>query len=1027
MNSFIFGYSPVGLFVRQLLEDNEFSSQVAYHKILPEKEAQGGELAKPLPAAISRLLTKREISLYTHQALAINYIRSGKSLIVSTPTASGKSLIYNLPVLESKLDDPDATALYLFPLKALAQDQLASLKKLYSSWPEETKPSAHLYDGDTTIPERNEIRKNNPKILFTNPEMLNLAILPYHEKWTSFIAGLTHIIVDEAHIYRGIFGCHMAQIFRRLNRLCARYGAVPQYIFCTATLGNPLELCSTLMDAQPENQPVAILESGAPQGKRHFLFVNPLQSSSTCAITLLKKALQNNLRTIIYCSSRKMTELIYLWTTESGEYSKESISSYRAGFLPEERREIERKMASGELKAVISTSALELGIDIGGLDLCILVGYPGTIMQTLQRGGRVGRALQESAVILIAGEDALDQYFIAHPQEFFSRPFEKAVVNPDNENILASHLICAASESPLSPMESWLQKPAVQKLIPLLADLGKLQKTDNGEWVTPDPNPQRKLDIRGSGDNYVIEDDSGNPVGMMDGLRVWKETHTGAIYLHHGRSYLIESVDSGKKRIIAKESRVNWFTRSRGHKSTDILEEFERKIIGNCVACMGRLRVSEFITGYEKRSNQGQKLLAVTPLNAPPYIFETEGIWLVFPEQIRKSLESRFLHFMGSIHALEHAAIGLMPLVVMADRNDFGGISVPLHPQLGYASVFIYDSIPGGAGLCKSAYSSIAHLLNAVLSSIQRCPCDDGCPSCIHSPKCGAGNRPLSKAGAIELLKNLLEDSGLGEELENSLVISPAPDRLMQVLKKDRKNNKEKLPDNEHKPDNKKYDAKAENFFEKLARNGNFSKSAPNSKVYPKSAPEKFVVFDVETRRSAKEVGGWNNADKMGISVAVLYENINNSFTAFEQEELDLFFQKLADADLVIGFNSFRFDYAVLNPFVEISSMHHLPRLNTLPGLDLMQCILNSSGIRISLDNLCQATLHSKKSASGLQALQWWRTGEMEKIKSYCQKDVQLTRDLYLHGLNTGEVFYTNKAGKLVRIPVDFSGTPRLR
>lgn len=1007
--------SGIKSFIAELLADADLAAQITCHKQLPGKAASHGESRIPWSAAVASLLSQKNIRLYSHQALAADHARAGHSIVVSTPTASGKSLIYNLPVLERYLLDPEAKALYLFPLKALAQDQLASFNKLASLWPVDSRPVAALYDGDTPAAERQKIRKEPPAVLMSNPEMLHLSLLPHHEKWASFLAGLSVIVVDEAHAYRGIFGSHMAQVFRRLNRITARYGARPQYVFCTATLGNPVELASGLMDARPENPPVSIAESGAPMGKRHFVFINPLQAASTCAIDLLKRALRQNLRVIVYCRSRRMTELINIWASEDGSVWKDAISSYRAGYLPEERRDIEKRMASGELKAVISTSALELGIDIGGLDLCILVGYPGSIMQTLQRSGRVGRSLRDSAVILIAGEDALDQYFIRNPEDFFSRPSEKAVINPDNAAILEAHLECAAAESPLNIMEDWLQKGSVRQAIQNLENKGLLLPANDGrEWLAAARYPQDKLDLRGCGQSYTLEDTNGRIIGALDGFRAWKEAHPGAVYLHHGHNYIVEELDSGRMRIIAREGKVNWFTRTRGHKSTDIIREEKRISLGNCAVFQGRLRVSEFITGYEKRSTQGQRLLSISPLNAPPHIFETDGLWIVIPDDIRKKLENEFVHFMGSIHALEHAAIGLLPLEVMADRNDFGGISIPMHYQLGLPAVFIYDAFSGGAGLSRSAFGNIGHILAATLNLVSKCLCEDGCPSCIHSPKCGSGNRPLSKSGARKLLEAMLEDGDLGKNICNSLRIAPAPDRLSPQPHAPQK----AMPAEKPAPNARKTAKASEIFFQRL-ESGAFSRPAA---ALPKSsaAPENYVVFDVETRKSSAEVGGWKNASRMGVSVACLYESKTDKFYAYEQDELEIFFQRLAKADLVVGFNSFRFDYEALSPLAEIMAPPRF-RLRNLPGLDLLQVVAQATGCRISLDNLCQATLNAPKSANGLLALRWWKEGEIDKIKQYCQRDVQLTRDLYLYGLQKGELFYTNKAGAKVRFSVDFS------
>ena len=1041
------GQGPVGEYVAALLDSSRLGPQVTCHRVEPGAGAVYADNRNPWPTALSDLLARRGIRLYSHQALATDHIRAGHSVVVATPTASGKSLIYARPVLERHLLDPEARALCLFPLKALAQDQLAALTGLCASWPEESRPSVALYDGDTSDHFRRKIRADPPTVLISNPEMLHLALLPHHEQWAAFFAGLAHVVVDEAHTYRGVFGSHMAQVFRRLNRIAGRYGARPTYIFCTATVGNPGELAAGLMGAPAgpaggtapapgrADAPVVISRSGAPRGPRHFVFLNPAQSPATAAIDLLKAALARELRTIVYCRSRRMTELVSLWAgSQAGAY-RERISSYRAGFLPEERRAIEGRMASGELLAVVSTSALELGIDIGGLDVCILVGYPGTVMQTLQRGGRVGRAQQESAVILVAGEDALDQYFVRNPDDFFRRPPERAVVNPDNEVIVARHLECAAAELPLTAADPWLSQPGGLRALADLRDRGLLlQSADGSRWLAARKRPQRHVDLRGAGQSMTIEDEKGAVIGTVDGFRAWRETHPGAVYLHRGRSYVVRELDTGRGRVRVEAARVSWFTRPRGQKSTDILEETGRRPLGRCLVCRGRLRITERITGYEKRASSGNRLLTVAPLDAPPQIFETEGFWYVIPEPVRAALEERFVHFMGSIHALEHAAIGLLPLLVMADRNDFGGISLPLHPQLGHAAVFVYDGLPGGAGLTREAFADAGPLLEAVRRAIAACPCQDGCPSCVHSPKCGSGNRPISKAGALALVEELLAPGDEGERLAASLRLSPAPDRLDPETAV-----RAALPPEAASVFRVDAPASSPAPVATAARPDAAAGAVPSAPDAARPSgltpPEPYVVFDVETRRSAAEVGGWGLAHKMGVSVAVLYDSRDDAYLSFRQEELDALFARLAGARLVVGFNSLRFDYAVLAPFAPPgfppgASPKPAPgahgaatELARLPSLDLLQRVHERLGYRVSLGNLGQATLGEPKSADGLQALTWWKEGRVSEIAAYCRKDVELTRRLYLFGLETGYLLFTNKAGQRARVPVDF--TPR--
>ncbi|MBZ2173181.1 DEAD/DEAH box helicase [Desulfovibrio sp. DS-1] len=1142
-----------------------FGRQVTHHRALPAREAYHAPNRRPWPKAIRDILARNGIGdLYTHQARATDLIRAGRHVVVATPTASGKTYVYNLPVLERFLSDPDARALYLFPLKALAQDQLSTFTGLTAAWPDDARPRAAIYDGDTTDHFRRKIRQNPPTVLLTNPEMLHLAILPHHQQWTSLLASLAFIVVDEVHTYRGVLGAHMAQVFRRLLRVCARYGAHPTFVFCSATVGNPGELAANLTglggdfgeenpagegtfckrspspappspktfqqgsyptkrgqgDAVPLPQPLGerearvlrmgtaelrgagqspassinvITESGAPQGLRHFVFVNPDDSPSTAAIQLLRAALARDLRTIVYCQSRRMTELISMWAAEKAGPYRDRISAYRAGFLPEERRDIEARMAGGDLLAVISTSALELGIDIGGLDLCILVGYPGTVMSTLQRGGRVGRAQQESAVLLVAGEDALDQYFVRHPNEFFDRPAEHAVVNPDNPVIAKRHIECAAAELPLPADEPWLAAPgAATALAELEAEGLVLRSADGTTLLAARKRPHRHVDLRGSGNTFTIEDGDGNVIGSVDGHRAYRETHPGAVYLHRGRSWVITRLDPGAQKVVAEQARVSWFTRVRANKTTEILD-----IHDQCVACgtrvfLGKLRVTETITGYEKRSVSGQRLLSVVPLDAPPFVFETEGLWFEIPDAARIATENELLHFMGAIHALEHAAIGILPLLVMTDRNDLGGISTPMHAQVGRPAVFIYDGLPGGAGLTRAAFADADGLFRATRAAIAECPCETGCPSCVHSPKCGSGNRPIDKAGALFLLDRMasgtpesdpvqpgleqggkadrgifISDDRVGEESRGA-----APDPAgghMRAAVAIRNARDARItaaaprppflrPGNDARSGPHRPDETARHDYQYMeegavphramptertgtgtvADNGpdsgqrpmkNASKehamttSPPDAGPLPASpaagktdgriiAPVgRYMVLDVETRRAAAEVGGWHRADRMGVSVAVLYDAADDSYTPYEQDAVPEMLHRLRAADLVVGFNISRFDYAVLSPFAPYD-------LHTLPTLDMLTKVKDRLSYRISLDNLAQATFGTPKSADGLQALQWWKEKRLDLIAEYCRKDVEITRALFLHGREKGYLLFTNKAGQAVRVPV---------
>jgi DEAD/DEAH box helicase domain-containing protein len=957
-------------YVAALVASARLGPQVVHHRVIPAAPAVFADPARPFPRHVAELLAARGIDrLYAHQAAATDLARAGRHVAVATPTASGKTMTYLLPVLEEIARNPDSRAIFLYPLKALAQDQLKAIEELTAGLPASARPRAAIYDGDTSAHFRRKIRENPPHILITNPEMLHLALLPGHESWSTLFAGLSHVVVDEMHTYRGVMGSHMAHVFRRLSRVCARYGARPSFIFCSATIGNPGELAESLAGF-----PVAtVTASGAPAAPRHFLFLNPEQSASTTAVMLLAAALKRGLRTIVYTQSRKMTELISLWIAErAGPYASR-VSAYRSGFLPEERRAIEAAMASGRLLGVVSTSALELGIDIGGLDLCILCGYPGSVMSAWQRGGRVGRAMRESAVVLVAGEDALDQYFMRHPADFFDRPPESAVINPENPVIAARHLECAAAELPLGAGEPAFAAPALRREIEKLEARGLLLRDKDGQRLfAARKRPHRDVNLRGSGGQFAIETASGGVIGQIDEMRAYRETHPGAVYIHRGVSYLVESLDIPERRVRVAPAKADYHTRARGQKTTEILEVLGESSVAGVPVFLGRLKVTETVTGYERRANRGGQLLSIVPLDLPPMVFETEGLWWVIPQEVQNELDRRLFHFMGAIHAMEHAMIGILPLLVLTDRNDLGGISTPLHPQVGRACVFIYDGAPGGVGLSRMAFAMADEALARTLAAVAGCPCETGCPSCVHSPKCGSGNRPIDKVACRFLLEVLV--SGKFPEQAACRPQCAAPAQPADAP-------------------------------------GAGEASAPATKP---ASPARFGVLDVETRRAAADVGGWGNAHKMGVSVAVLYDSGLDDFLVYRQEELPALYEALARLNLVVGFNINRFDYKVLSG---ASPFDH----RSLPTLDILEKVHARLGYRLSLDGLAKATLGTPKSATGLDALAWWKEGKMDEIIAYCRQDVAVTRDLYLFGRDNGYLLFSNKAGKTVRVPVEWS------
>ena len=1006
--------NPVSEYIAALLAAESLPAEIADHRVMHAEAAKHADGVRPWPKAVADVITRQGIGkLYTHQSRATDLVRAGRHVLAATPTASGKSLIYNLPVLERCLANPDTKALYLFPLKALAQDQKLALERLTAHWPEAAQVKAAIYDGDTSSYFRQKIRKNLPQVLLTNPEMLHLALLPFHENWAEFWAGLDFVVVDEVHTYRGLLGSHMAQLFTRLRRVCNHYGSDPAFVMCSATIGNPGELAENLTGLKCE----LVTESGAPRGKRHFVFLNPEGSPSTVAIQLLKSALARGLRTIVYCQSRRMTELISMWVKDKAGPYKDCISAYRAGFLPEERRDIEARMERGELLAVITTSALELGIDIGGLDLCILVGYPGTVMSFMQRGGRVGRQGQESAVLFVAQEDALDQHFIREPEDFFSRPPEQAVLNPHNPVIMGRHLPCAAAELPIKTNEPWFTDE-VKNRAEEQVQAGELLRSACGTlYYSARKRPQRHVDLRGAGSSNLIVDPQGNVIGTIDGMRAWHETHPGAIYIHSGKTYQIDRIDEPTHTIYAVPAKTSYYTRVRSEKETLILEVKDQKRLSGCPIYFGRLRVSEQITGYERRCTRSGRLLGITSLDAPAFVFETEGLWFSIDEELQQKTEDALIHFMGSIHALEHAGIGILPLLVMCDRNDLGGISTPMHMQVGRPAVFIYDGMPGGAGLTRAAFAKGQELMNNIYKTVAGCGCELGCPSCVHSPKCGSGNRPIDKHGALFLARHLAsaeivegcpsktighgacetrhEPVNEQEDLIRLVNSSPPPPAFPQP---ELYFEGSQFPGNRH--DYKPVDSR-ESVGGETLNNGN-----------------DYLVLDVETQLSAAEVGGWHRADKMRVSAVVVYDSRTDEYTTYLEQDMPALLMLLASCPLVVGFNLKRFDYHVLS--------HYAPGdkgfFRKIPTLDMLEKIQDRLGYRVSLDNLSQATLNAPKSADGMQALKWWKEGKIDLICKYCQDDVRLTRDLYLFGKDHGFCLFTNKAGQAVRVPATWRG-----
>jgi len=940
-------------FVETLKTHADFGQAFVFEHFLPARKAVYGTppiFHDDIHKALDGLKIKR---LYTHQIEAIGHLRAGKNVLVATETASGKTLIYTISILEKILLNHDARALFLFPLKALEHDQLKNLSK-WLEHIESLSIGAAIYDGDTTPHQRKKIRQTPPHILFTNPDMLHRGILSHHETWENLFKNLSLVVLDEVHTYRGIFGSHLSQIIRRLRRICRFYGSNPQFVLLSATVANPQSFGEDLIQREIE----VVQSTGAPKSGQHVVFLNPEGSPNFSSARLFTECIRGGFRTIVFAQARKVTELIHLWVNQLNPGLRHKISSYRAGFLPEERRRIERRLARGDLLGVVSTSALELGIDIGFLDICLLVGYPGTIINTWQRGGRVGRSGRDSMILLVAKPDALDQYFMKHPHELFERSFEAAILDPNNPYVVKDHLVCAAAELPLTREDEAFWPQDLFALLDQLEQKGLLSRTAEGDpmWFSTRRNPQLSVNIRSTGETFTIfERETGQAIGTVDGFRAFKECHPGAIYLHRARQYEVERLFPDKKDVVVHQSDLKYFTRTRSEKETEIIKVHQSRPKGQFIVREGILKVTEIITGYEKRSLPGQELMGVFPLeDLPPQIFDTTGFWVEIEPVLKRFVEKKGFHFMGGIHAIEHAAIGMFPLFALCDRNDIGGICYPHHPQVGKSAIFIYDAYPGGVGLARRGFETILELLEKTWEHVKSCECEDGCPSCIHSPKCGNGNKPLDKAAAQLILEGLLGHISFSDMSDEADEEAPEP----------------------------------------------VSRGKEPDEIEP-TGP-RILYFDLETQKTAQDVGGWRNTHLMRISVAVLFDSLENRFLNFEEDRIDDLVNHLKKGDLIVGFNNIGFDYKVLGAYTEQD-------LKALPTFDILADIHGRLGFRLGLDHLATETLGRGKTAHGLQAVEWFRQGEMEKLTEYCRQDVAATRDLFQYGLDNGHVVYKKK------------------
>ncbi len=748
--------------------------------------------------------------LYSHQARALEAAWKGP-LIVTTGTASGKSLCFNLPTLEVLCRDAHARALYLYPTKALAQDQARALARFGLG--DRLRPA--IYDGDTPREARTQIRRR-AGIVLTNPDMLHLGILPHHESWANFFANLAVVVIDEAHVYRGVFGSHVANVMRRLRRVAAAYGTAPRFLLASATIANPRELAERLTGLEGIG---LIDEDGAPAPRRQIAIWNPpltdaalgaRRSSLGEAAELLARLVRDGARVICFMKSRKGVELLSRLVREELEHdadlpgergeSREDVESladlvvpYRAGYTPQQRRELEGRLMRGELRAVITTDALELGIDIGELDAAVVVTFPGTVASLRQMWGRAGRRGRGLAVY-IAGDDALDQFFCRHPDEFLERPVESAILDHENPQIHLAHLLCAAFEGPLSGADAEILGPRWEAYAEILLGRGQLRRRPSSAAYlprNPAEYPAAAVSLRSASlDSFAIVDvSSGELLGTTEAARAFSTVHQGAIYLHLGRSYEVQELDLERRRALVAPFDADWYTQPKRQTDTTIESVLDRREVLGVSLSFGEVSVTDTVLAYQRRRLSDHAQIDLITLDLPETSFSTQALWFELdPDELAACVPKCGEHagatteagsaehldappagatasiddeaaqetVLGALHAAEHAQIAVLPLIAMCDRWDIGGLSTNLHPQTGLPTIFIYDGHPGGVGLTRAAFLRFEELCRDAHRLIAECPCRAGCPSCVQSPKCGNLNEPLAKGGARLLLEGML-------------------------------------------------------------------------------------------------------------------------------------------------------------------------------------------------------------------------------------------------------------------------------
>lgn len=732
--------------VRSLETAKWYRNQVTAVHTIPPREVINAPIPQNAHQAVRELLHARGIGgLWAHQAEAFEMATAGQDLVIATSTASGKTFSFVLPVLDALARDEEATALFLYPLKALTNDQQAILQGVEDDSGIDLAPA--VYDGDTPRARRPRIRQES-RIVLSNPFELH-ETLPYHHLWRRFMANLRYVVIDESHRYTGVFGSHVAQLIRRLLRVAEAYGANPGFICTSASIANPGEHASRLT-----SRPCAVVDrDGSPAGQRYLVLFDSSKSDSGSPHVqtrdVFRHLLQSGLKTLCFTQSRKTAEFVAaLALTDDPPLP---VAPYRAGYLPAERRRLEQSFKDGRLRGIISTTALELGIDIGDLDAVVVSGYPGAISTFWQQIGRGGRRGDESLGVYVALDSIIDQYLVKNPQRLLSREYETATVDLNNEHILAGHLLCAASELPVVVPKG--QEPE-QSVVKGLAGSGLLHETDHGYIYAGITRPQEavKLDRIGDATVDLVDADTEDLLETIDFDRALREAFPGAVYLHQATSWLVEDLDLDEFKATLRRKKVDYYTQAHLNKAAEVLETFRTEPLGPTLASVGRIRVRQQVTGFLRK--RYDHVVGGGDLEMPERRLETVAVWIDMEMEHGQGTRD----FMGAIHALEHTLVGIAPLVLSCDPADLAGFSTLMAPHSGLPSMYIYDGYEGGIGLTDRVMDHLVPILETVNDVLSSCPCEVGCPACCLSPRCGNDNQPMDKKGAVALVSLILGD-----------------------------------------------------------------------------------------------------------------------------------------------------------------------------------------------------------------------------------------------------------------------------